>query len=178
MFQFLFNYKTKKLLKNTKREKVFLNWNNVHTILLVFDTADYEEVDAFVEFLEKKGKKVKAYAYRNKSDKYDYSDTPYVVISRKETNDWTGESIKELMEELKETKFDLALDLTLKRNAFLEYLFACANALLKVGYKKSNLPLCDFTITSLPLENEKTTKPVVELARQIVYYLSKIESID
>lgn len=175
MLRFLLNRKTKKLLKNTNREKAFINWSQIHRILIVFDTNDYEEVDAFVEYLEKNGKKVNAYAFKNKSDNYDYSDTPYLIVSKKETNDWTGESFYELTRNLEKETYDLALDLNLKRNAFLESILVNANAYLKAGYKKSDLPFYDLTITSLPVDNKKTVKPVMELARQVLYYLSTIE---
>ena len=175
MLNLFLKYKTKKLLKNSKREKVFLNWEQIHSVLIVFDTRDYEEVDALIEYLEKKGKKVKSYAYKNKNDNYDYSETPHTIVSKKGLNGWSGD-LDRMAERLKKEKMDLALDLNLKRNSLLEYIFIAANASLKAGYKKTDRPIYDVTITALPVENKESPRPIMELAKQIIYYLSKIKN--
>ena len=172
MFEFLLKHKTKKILESQKREKVFLNWNKIQKILIVFNSKDYEEADAFIEYLEKKGRHIKVYAYKDKSDNYDYSETPYSIVTQKILKDWSGESLRVLVNNLKSEQYDLALDLSLQRNLILEYLFANANALLKAGYKKSDLPFYDLSITSLPIQDEKSSKYVTELARQVIYYLT------
>lgn len=176
MLKFLLKNKTKKLLRNTNRQKRFINWKDIQRILVVFETNDYEDADLFIEYLKGKGKKVIAFAYRDPKDTYDYSETPYkdYLVSKKEINDWTGESAEEVVRPLRSVEFDLAIDLTFQENAILDYIFASAPAHLKIGYKKTELPLYDISITSLPGNDSEEPHPVKELAKQILYYLNTI----
>jgi hypothetical protein len=175
MYQFLLKRKLNKFYKNYTRNKRFLNLSDIHNILVLFDTADYEEADSFVEKLEKLEKNVTAYAYKDKLDKYDYSETSYHIITAKDANDLFDNKMNDIAEELKEKEFHLVIDLTIKRNISLEYLLAHANALLKAGLKKNNFPQYDLAITNLP-ETEKESLKVRELGKQIIYYLHTIHA--
>lgn len=179
MLNFLIKYRTKKALKENKPEKVYLNWREIKRILVLFDTVNYEDADAFVEYMEKQGKEVKVCAFKGKKDTCDYSETNYTMITQNEIKDWTGEAIMEAIAPLVAEKYDLIIDLSLDRLPVLELVSAKATASLKVGYKKTKLPLYDLTISSLPKsEKEENPRPIRELARQIVFYLSQISSSD
>lgn len=177
MFNLLLRHRTKKFIKENVREKVFLNWNEIKNILVLFDTEDYENVDMFIKYLkEKNNKNVKVLAFKNKNDNRDYTYIPYTIMTGKNVKDWTGNSINSLIEPLLESNFDLVIDLTLKAHPPLEYVLARVNASLKAGYKKTELPLYDLTITQISGLEDPDLEPVKELADQIVHYLSIIES--
>ena len=175
MYKFLLKRKLNSFYKNYSRGRCFQNLRNIQKILVLFDTADYDEADTFIEKLGKLGKDVTVYAYKDKLDRYDYSETPYHIVTTKDANDLFDNKMDDIVKELKETEFHLVIDLTIKRNIALEYVLAHANALLKAGLKKNDFPQYDLSITSLP-ETESAALKVRELGKQIVYYLHTINS--
>ena len=174
MFDFLVKNKIKNLCKNSSRVKKFLSMDKIRSILILFETADYEEVDAYVIHLEKMSKNVKGYAYKVKDDKYDYSETPYRIIEHKVDTNSSGVPGNALLDELSAQTYDLLIDLTVKENITLEYLVAASNIPLRVGLKKNKLPIYDISISKLP--KNKKGSDCVELGRQILHYLSTIRS--
>ena len=167
--------KLKKKNKDALRERQFLNLESIQSILVLFDTSDYEEVDVFIEKLERMGKKITVYAYKRNSDRYDYSETPYHIITPKYSSVLFGHRLTAIAEELKKNSFDLAIDLTVKRNISLEYLLAHADVLAKVGLKKNNQSPYDLSII-FPSETPNESMKVKELSEQIFYYLYTIRS--
>ena len=193
MLNWWLKYKTKKALKKTVRERFFLNWSEIHTILLLIDARDSDDVELFINYLKDQNKTVKTLAYKDKKNTQSYSPILYTIISDKEVYDWTGKAIANIIDLLNEEKYDLVIDLTLERYPTMEYILASSEAPLKAGYKKAELqlPLYDLTIASLPEpeesekspkaeESEESEKPerrqVKPLAREIVHYLSTISS--
>ncbi|GHT76240.1 hypothetical protein AGMMS50262_13890 [Bacteroidia bacterium] len=168
MFDLLLKLKLKRFYRDETREKRFLNLRNIHTILVLFDTSDYDEADAFIEKLERLGKQITGYAYLPKSDRYDYSETPYHIVTHKD-------NLNSIAGELEKESFDLVIDLTLKRNLPLEYLLVHANAPVKTGLKKNATSPYDLAIISLPDIQEKNLK-IRELGKQIIYYLYIIQT--
>jgi predicted MPP superfamily phosphohydrolase len=175
MYKYILKKKLKKHYKNNEREKRFLNLKDIHSILILFDTANYEEANIFVQKLKKLKKAITVYAYQDKKDGYDYSRTSYRIVTAKEVDDLFDNKIREIAKELDGTKFDAVIDLTTQRNASLEYLLAYSNASIKTGLKKNDLPQYDLSITVLP-DIEKDNLKVRELAKQIVYYLHTINA--
>ncbi len=174
MFDFILKNRIKRICKNNSaRQKVFRSLSEIKTVVVVFETSDYEASDAFIEQLEKMGKQVKAYAFRSKNDQYDYTETPYKIINLKEDTDWLGSPWADLVSSLDEKSFDLLIDLTIKENLTLEYLVAYWDIPLKTGFKKNNLPLYDLAISHLPGDKGSEAQ---ELGAQILYYLNTIHS--
>jgi len=176
MYNFILKNRIKKLIKKEKRGKTFLNLKDIQTILILFDTEDYEAVDVFIEQLEQMGKTVTTYAYKNKKDEYDYSETPYKIITQKEASDLFDNKLEEVAEKLKEYHYDALFDLTIRKNTTLQFLLVNANATLKVGYKKGNLRLYDLTIKTLNTNKEQENSKIRELGKQIIHYLTTIQS--
>jgi hypothetical protein len=172
--------KTKKALKNKNaREKNFITLKKIQTILVLLDTQDYEEADVFIDHLERMGKKVTSYAYKNKKDTYDYSETPYIIIEYKDTSNLFNNKLNEIAEEIKQVHYDALFDLTIDRNPVLEFFVASANATLKVGYKKSDdIRLYDFTISALKMNRDNENLRAREFGKQILHYLSTIKSFE
>ena len=174
MFDFLVRNKIKKLCKDSPRVKKFKNMDEIRSILILFETIDYEDVDAYVMHLEKMSKSVKGYGYKVKNDKYDYSETPYRIMEHKVDTNASGVPGGTLLDELSAERYDLLIDLSVKENVTLEYLVAASDIPLKVGLKKNKLPIYDILISKLP--KNKNSSDCVELGRQILHYLSTIRS--
>ena len=170
MFNFFKKRRLKSLLKKNNRKHAFLDLDSIHSIIILFETSDYETVDSFVEELQSIGKSVKGYAFRTKKDIYDYSETNYTIVSSKENSNKSGMPSDELLEQIKSTHYDAAIDLTIKENLSLEYILAVANVTMAIGLKKNTLPLYDLSISKLPKGN-----PLDELIKSILHYLKTIK---
>ena len=175
MYDQILKGKLKKYYSHVDRERCFLNLKDIHTVLVLFDTAGYEEADAFVKKLKKLGKKTTVYAYKSKKDLNDYSKTSYRIITSKEAGNLFDNKMHEIVLELNQKQFDAVIDLTTFRNIPLEYLLAHTHASIKTGLKKNNFPQYDLSIISLP-ETESESAKVRELGKQIVYYLHSINA--
>lgn len=173
MYNPFINSKLKKLYQNDKHRGEFLNLRDIRTVLVLFDTADYEEADVLVEQLIKDGKQVQVYAYKDKKDEYDYSETPYKIIHSKEVTDWFDNKIDDIIEQIAAYRYDLLLDLSVKKNAVLEILSLSAQAKMKVGYKKEEQSPFDLSIINLDESGDKSLL-VRELGKQVFHYLSVI----
>ena len=116
MYKFLLRRKIKKIIKRTEREKAYLNLKEIKTVLVLFDTENYGDAIHFVQQLKKMGKKIKAYAFKNKKDTNNYSKISYTIVTEK---DMKNESLIQISNSLNNEKFDLVVDLTLKENLSL-----------------------------------------------------------
>ena len=175
MFDFFKKRKLKSLLRKNNRQHAFLNMETIQSVLVLFETSDYEVVDLFVEGLLAKGKSVDGYAFRVKNDTFDYSETNYKIISSKENCEKSGIPGEELLKQLKIRRYDAVIDLTVKENFSLQYILAVVNATMTVGLKKSKLPFYDFSISKLPKTKDAESSPVRELIKSINHYLITIK---
>ena len=175
MNKFILKRKLKKIYKKKLREKHFLNWKDIHTILVLFDTAHFDEATIFIDQLKKSGKKVSVYASQKKGDLRDYSNTNYRVLSEKEVSKWLNNPLHTIVKEMQKETFDLAIDLTLIRNLPLEYILANASVSITTGLKKIDFPQYDLAITTL-FTGEAESYQIRELGKQIVFYLDKIDT--
>ncbi|MDH8701352.1 hypothetical protein M2138_000693 [Dysgonomonadaceae bacterium PH5-43] len=174
MYKHILKKKVKNLYKDIERRNNFLNLNDINSILVLFDTSDYDEADAFVEKLINISKTVTVYAFKGKSDTYDYSDTPYNIVTAKDAFDFFDNKMSEIGDRIEGKTYDAVFDLTLERNVPLEYLLARANAKVKVGLKKNDLPQYDVSIV-MPNKTEEVLT-ISELGKQIVFYLHSIKT--
>ena len=173
MYEYILKNKLNSIYRKQPREKRFLNWKNIHTVLIMFDTAHLDEVSVFIKQLKKNGKKVTVCAYQKNDDKQQCSTNSYYVISKKDAGKWFDNPLHSIAQELKKKTFDAVIDLTLNRNIPLEYLLAHTSASVKAGFKKTNFSPYDLAITSLPLGDAESYQ-IKELYKQIVYYLDQI----
>ena len=174
MFDFFKKRKLKSLLRKNNRQHAFLNMEAIRSVLVLFETSDYETVDLFVEGLLEMGKSVDGYASRGKDDIFDYSETNYIIISSKENSEKSGVPKEELLKQLKIRHYDVVIDLTIKENYSLQYVLAVANATMTVGLKKNKLPFYDFSISKLPKVKDADNSQVSELIKSIDFYLKTI----
>ena len=175
IFGFIEKNKLKSLLKKNNRKRAFLNMDAIRTILVLFETSNYESVDLFVEKLFEMGKSVAGYAFRVKDDVFDYSETNYTIISPKENSNKSGVPDEKLLEELQSRHYDVLIDLTVKENFSLQCILASVNATMTVGLKKNKLPLYDFSISKLSKSKGHESSQVRELIKSITYYLQTIK---
>ncbi len=175
MFGFIAKNKLKSALKKLERKRVFLDIENIHSILILFETNEYETVDLFAEKLERMGKSISGYAFRSNKDTYDYSETNYTVINPKENLSKLGIPNDEFMKNIQSGYYDAVFDLTIKENIVLEYIATYCNAPMKIGLKKNELPLYDLAISNLP-EIKAEESPVGFLSEQILLYLRTIKT--
>ncbi len=174
MFDFFKKRKLKSQFKRNSRKHAFLNMEAIRTVLVLFETSDYEVVDLFVEELLEMGKSVSGYAFRIKDDIFDYSETNYTIISPKENCEKSGVPDEKILNQLKSQHYDVVIDLTIKENYSLQYILAVANTTMSVGLKKSKLPFYDFSISKLPKDSKNSQ--VSELAKSIAFYLKTINT--
>jgi hypothetical protein len=167
----------RKILNNSKREKEYRNLKEIKSVLLFFDTEDYSDAGLFIKQLKKMGKKVKAYAYKDKKDKNDYSKILHHIVTEEDMNIWKGDSLKELVNSLGSgAPYDLAVDLTSKENILLQYLLVSADSLLKVGFCKTNLPVYDMVISFASEKELNEIITIQEFSKQLIHYLTTISS--
>jgi len=174
-FNFFKKRKLKSLLRKNNRQRAYLSMEAIQSVLVLFETSDYEAVDLFVEGLLEKGKSVDGYAFRIKNDAFDYSETNYKIISSKENREKSGIPGEELLKQLKIRHYDVVIDLTVKENFSLQYILAMVNATMTVGLKKNKLPFYDFSISKLPKTKGDEKSQVSELIKSINYYLITIK---
>ena len=175
MYDYILKYKLQRMYRKKSRERHFLNWKEIHTIAVLFDTSHFDEVSVFMNQLKKLGKKITVYAYQKKEDKRSYANTNYHVILEKEAGKWFDNPLHAIINELKKETVDAVIDLTLNPNIYLEYLLAHIPASVKTGLKKTDFPQYDLAITT-SLAGEAESYQVRELGRQIVYYLDRISA--
>ena len=169
MFKFVLKKKIKKILNLSERKKAYLNLKEIKTVLVLFDTENFDEANHFIQQMKKMKKKIKAIAFKNKKDSNDYSNIPFTFITSK---DFKNDSIVQVVNTLTNEKFDLVVDLTLKENLILLYLLVLANSPLKVGFYKNSLFVHDIVISFAP----GLVQNLTELGKQLIHYLTVISS--
>ena len=169
MYKFLLRRKIKRMLNHSEREKAYHNLKEIKSVLVLFDTENFDDANYFIQQMKKMGKKVKAFAYKSKKDSNNYSNISYTIVTDK---DMKNDSLALLINSLADEKFDLAVDLTLEENLVLLYLLVSVNAPLKVGFYKHTLAVHDMVISFAP----GVIQDVKELGKQLIHYLTIISS--
>jgi hypothetical protein len=176
MINLLLKRKIKEELKKNFRKKTFLNLKDIHTILILFDTENQGEVDVFIKHLKRAGKKVTAYGYKSKKDTVNYSGSSYKIIHYKKVSGWFNNQLNAIATEINRNHYHALFDLTIRENLALEFLYTQVDAPLKVGYKKNNWFSYDVSFSSLSTKEKHENAKVKELGKQIIHYLSTIQS--
>ena len=172
MNNFLLKRKIKKLIKNSERERAYLSLREIKSVMVLFDTEDFEDANFFIKHLKKLGKRIKVFAYKNSNDVNNYSRISYTPVVKKNMKYLRSESLNQINSLLSE-KFDLVVDLTLKENLLLLYVLVAANSPLKIGIYKHTPQVHDIVISSFSHGPEQNIK---ELGEQLIYYLTTISS--
>jgi hypothetical protein len=169
MYKYLLRRKIKHINARSERKKVYHNLKEIRSVLVLFDTEDFDNATYFIQQLKKMGKKIKAYAFKSKKDTNVYSNISYTIITEK---DMKGELLTQISNSLTDEKFDLIVDLTLKENLLLLFILVSVNAPLKVGFYKHALSVHDIVISFAP----GLVQNIKELGKQLIHYLTIISS--
>jgi hypothetical protein len=176
IYEFLLKRKIKQILKKLKRIKEYHNLTEAQSVLVLFDTKDYDDAKAFIKQLKKTKKTLTIVAYKKLSDENDYSNELQYVVTDKDTKYWKSESLIKITDFFSTKSFDLAVDLTTENNLLLQYVLVSAHSSFKVGFCKNNPPIHDMVITFSPdIEREKLFS-VQDLGKQLIHYLTTISS--
>jgi hypothetical protein len=176
MYKFLLRKKIKNILNHSDRQKVYHNLKEIKTILILFDTRDYADISLFIKDLQKKEKKVKALAYKDKSDTADYSKSAFGIVTSKEMKNLKGDALIQISNSFGELVFDLVVDMTQKENLLLQYILVDVQSPFKVGFYKTDPPIHDMVISLAPEPESDSVSTIKELGKQLIYYLTIISS--
>jgi len=169
MYKFLLRRKIKRIVKLSEREKAYHNLREIKSVLVLFDTENFDDANHFIQQMKKMGKKIKALAFKPKGDSNNYSNISYTIVTEK---DMKGDSLAQITNILSDEAFDLVVDLTLEENLLLLYVLVSVNSPLKVGFYKHALSVHDMVISFAP----GLVQNVKELGKQLIHYLTIISS--
>ena len=172
MYEFLLKRKIKRIINCFKRKKAYHNLKEIKSVLVLFDTENFDDANNFIQQLRRMEKKIIALAYKGKKDTNNYSNISYTIVSEKERKDLTGGSLTQIVNSLSNEKIDLVVDFTLKENLLLLYILVSVDSPLKVGFYKYAFPVHDMVISFAP----GLVQNVKELGEQLIHYLSIISS--
>ncbi|MBO7635437.1 MAG: hypothetical protein IK017_11465 [Paludibacteraceae bacterium] len=156
--------------KKFRREKQFLNWDDVKTVtvLLAYEgRPNNAEMDQIMQTLSDKVVSIWCFVsskeyLRQDSEKVTYLNPKSLTLFSIPNKIIKGRYIAD--------KSDVMIDLTLKENFPLKYLAGISKSRCRCGKKKENYSLYDLEIS--PTE----TLSRVDLLEQILYYLKTIKT--
>ena len=157
--------------KNNARNKgtvIFAEAVNVAVVFpLEYDTISV--IQAFVENLEKQGKKVFALGFT--TDKSEVKEIPFCTILTRKDLKWYKLPRKESIASFSQEKFDILIDLSLEDHMTLLYLDAVSDARMRVSlFSDQKKQLCDMMI------HHEAGKGLIDLIEQIIHYLKIIKN--
>jgi len=173
-----------KQLKNTIRNKQFVNYDKAKTILLLFESNYSEknpETKRIIQSLVADGKKVTAWGFVDKKQIISPAYPEYRVLHPKDLVLFKKPN-ETLLQELLRTEYDLLIDISTKRFIALDYIVLYANAKCKAGMNKNKLNLYDFAVDIDTYLEEKEIQvddlDYAFLFNQIIFYLKSIQTND
>jgi hypothetical protein len=149
------------------RQKKVHNFDTVKHVGLLWSFEQKEVFEQFRSFLRKKGIAVESLCYLLKLEQ----EQPDPVFFTKKDTTWLGFPKKEEVIRFSEKKFDMLIDLTIKKQFPLTVVCALSPAEFKVGYAGGEYNYYDVSI-------DVHEKPEPDyLMEQIVYYITRINKI-
>ena len=184
---YLFQKRAQRYLRETSRERHFVNYNQAKTILLLFESdlqERNESIHKIISQLQQDGKKVVAWGFIDKKEVAASILPEFRILHHKQT-DFFSRPLLPFLNELEGSEFDLLIDLSLKPVVALEYIAMYARALCKAGVRKNELAIFDFMLDVDSLKASVADAPETEnridetyLFSQIIFYLKSIQTTD
>ena len=184
---YLFQKRAQRYLRETSRERHFVNYDKAKTILLLFESdllERNESIHKIISQLQQDGKKVAAWGFIDKKEVSASILPEFRILHHKQT-DFFQKPLPSFINELANLQFDLLIDLSLKPVVTLEYIAMYANALCKVGVRKNGLAISDFMLDVDSQKAPAADAPEAEntidetyLFSQIIFYLKSIQTTD
>jgi len=184
---YFFQKRAQRYLRETSRERHFVNYNQAKTILLLFESdlqERNESIHKIISQLQQDGKKVVAWGFIDKKEVAASILPEFRILHHKQT-DFFSRPLLPFLNELEGSEFDLLIDLSLKPVVALEYIAMYARALCKAGVRKNELAIFDFMLDVDSLKASVADAPETEnridetyLFSQIIFYLKSIQTTD
>lgn len=161
--------KVKELASKPKRRSHFRSLEDARHILVLFDAADREVVEACLPSLRKLNKHIDVCAYVA-GDTIPQLAPSYHMIAAKTDLDMWFIPKAEVQEKFRSYPADILIDLNRGNNYVMQYLMLQHPATFKVGVRSSELDLYDLTISVTENTDMK------HLFEHILFYLQTIRS--
>jgi len=168
MFNFLQKKRVESALESHKREKIFLNFESIKRVLIIFNIEDWDNVSNVINDLQKNKKEVVAWTIRPKKFHIEESDYPPIVriINGAKETTWKHALTENVVSEFEELKYDTLIDLTIDDNNILNYLLACNTSRFCIGIRESDMNAYDFIML------KKEENDILETYEQMKSYLN------
>ena len=157
---------------------VFYNYQEIKTILLLFKS-DLSEENNFIKSIIKKieadGKKVSACGFLDKKETQSLLFPEYIILTKADVS-FLGKPKNKIIENLLDKQYDVVIDLSLESIIPLSYLLIEAKSLFRVGRKRKEQGLIDFSIDIATKKDNHTAIDEKYLFEQIIFYLKNIQS--
>lgn len=170
----LTNYVIKKRIqqlarKNAGRKHQFCSLDDVHDVLVLFHLRDKEEVEGCLQKLRDRDKNVRTCAFIPHYSHEEEIESCVSVSAKKDLDIW-GIPSNAICKKINGIKADVLIDLTGPKCYALKYLTLIHPATFKVGVKRDDNDIYDFSIA---VTNEEG---IPYLFEQILFYLQTIRS--
>ena len=167
----IFNYY---LRKNKKQSCAFPHWEDVRTVLLLFESDLTEknlQIKQLVKELQQEGKEVTAWGFVDAKNALSAILRDYRILARRDTNLFHKPKEAHLRD-LSHIHFDVVIDLSMHDILPLRYLMLLSRAGFKAGRQTQEPYLADFMVAV-----DEAADPAF-LYDQILHYIKNIQSND
>lgn len=178
-------FKRKQKYQNTrhKRIKKFMNYDDIHRVLLIYDgnTKNKDSIQKIISELIADGKSVYSCSFVGKKQLSESDSDMSGIITFSDLSFW-GRPRSTSVDQLLAEKYDLVLDLTCTDILPLRYILLYAQSPFKVGQETEEPDLFDFMIRLKGVSiEEKGKKQAIDkneyyLFNQVIFYLKNIKS--
>lgn len=171
MFSFSINKKIDSALKKNKRELIFHRFDDMKSVLVLFNFKDWTEIKCIIQDLESTGKKVILWTIqpRRHEDNQIIFPEKVRVVCQKEISRLWGIS-PSLIKEFRSLQCDTLIDLTEGSNKILLYLLASSPVNFRIGIYEPEYNLYDFIV----IRPEEAS--LAEAYNQVKFYLNNVQS--
>lgn len=164
--------KIKNLCKNSgKRHHEFRSMDDIRNMLIFIDDFDQCIVEFGLKQLVKQGKQVQFCIYTN-NEEFESEKEEYIYVNEERDLNKFAFPNEPLCRQIKDISTDILIDLTESTSYPMHYLALIHPATFKVGIKRDNNELYDFSIIPPPDREDD----LAFIFDQILFYLKTIRS--
>ena len=162
--------KIKKLIDQTADHKpVFKAFDQIQSILVLYEMADFESLLPHIEHLKRSGKKVESFGYVRKEVLPEVNDSYHFIVEKTDLS-VKGIPADAALQKVLACKPDVIMDLTHAGCYAMQYLLVNHPCNFKIGIKKAERDLHDFSL--LVTDRDEFNY----LFEQILFYLQNIRT--
>ncbi|NDW09211.1 hypothetical protein [Dysgonomonas sp. 520] len=158
------------LYKANRRDHEFRSFDEIESVLILFNIEDWLVVEKVINDLKKNGKRVVAWTIKPKIKTDDLPIFPQEVRLVDQTKElsWKQMPKSSVANEFNNQEYDTLIDLTTKKRYYLSYLLMQNNSKLCIGIKDLEQRIYDFIIL------KEDDKDLFETYEQIKFYLDNM----